>query len=195
MHRYCRRVLRRALALVLVLPATAVAASPPYQPGAPWPQHRHDAHNTGRADLGPVYRGGRPWSFVTGKGIFSSPVVARDGTVYIGSADGNVYALGGASGRPRWRFHTRGIIDAAGVLDRDGTFTVGWGDEVLYRLRTAPRAKPRSVWRYRATGAQAGGQLVNWWEGNVTLGPDGNLYTGNTGGAMYSFTRAGKLRW
>ena len=36
---------------------------------------------------------------------------------------------------------------------------------------------------------------MNWWEGNVTMGFGGNLFAGNTGGAEYSLTPRGKLRW
>ena len=36
---------------------------------------------------------------------------------------------------------------------------------------------------------------MNWWEGNVTMGFGGNLFAGNTGGAEYSLTPRGRLRW
>ena len=42
--------------------------------------------------------GAKLWEFATGADILSSPAVARDGTVYVGSGDGRLYALGGASG-------------------------------------------------------------------------------------------------
>ena len=45
------------------------------------------------------------------------------------------------------------------------------------------------------TLAPATGQLVNWWEGNVAFGPDGNIYVGNTGGGVYSLTPDGDQRW
>ena len=36
---------------------------------------------------------------------------------------------------------------------------------------------------------------MNWWEGNVTMGPGGVLYAGNTGGAEYALNPNGRLRW
>ena len=36
---------------------------------------------------------------------------------------------------------------------------------------------------------------MNWWEGNVGLAPDGTIMVGNTGGAAYALTPAGRLRW
>ena len=61
------------------------------------------------------YRGDRPWSFKTGRGIFSTPVIGGDGTIYVGSADTYFYAIS-KDGRLRWRLKTGGLIDAAGAL-------------------------------------------------------------------------------
>ena len=36
---------------------------------------------------------------------------------------------------------------------------------------------------------------MNWWEGNVTMGPGGVLYAGNTGGAEYAIYPNGRRRW
>ena len=96
------------------------------------------------------------------------------------------------NGRRRWRFKTGEIIDSAGVLGRGGTVTFGSGDERIYRLRSRDRSQ---LWRFRATRKPAQGQLVNWWEGNVTMGPGGVLYAGNTGGAEYALNPNGRLRW
>jgi outer membrane protein assembly factor BamB len=35
------------------------------------------------------------WTFTTGGHVSSSPAIGPDGTVYIGAADGKLYALGG----------------------------------------------------------------------------------------------------
>jgi outer membrane protein assembly factor BamB len=37
------------------------------------------------------------WSFRTGNYVSSSPAIGPDGTVYVGSDDGNLYALAGSS--------------------------------------------------------------------------------------------------
>jgi outer membrane protein assembly factor BamB len=186
-------------ALLAAAPGSVAAApAPPTEPGSPWPSMRHDARNTGATGLrGVVRRSDRPWAFVTGKGIFSTPVIGADGTVFAGSADRHFYAIG-ADGRLRWRYRTGEIIDSAAVLGRGGTVTFGSGDEYVYRLRTHPRhasRAQRTIWRFRASRRPAQGQLVNWWEGNVTMGPGGVLYAGNTGGAEYAINRNGRQRW
>jgi outer membrane protein assembly factor BamB len=159
---------------------------------------RHDLHNTGRGTAPAIYSGDRPWSFATGRGLFITPVVAGDGAVYFGSADGNFYALN-HGGSLRWKLTTGNIIDAAAALDgSQRTVTIGSADEHLYHLSTDPVTLPRSrrvIWSYRARLRPATGQLVNWWEGDIAYGPDGNIYAGNTGGRIYSFTPQGRLRW
>ena len=50
------------------------------------------------------------WSFPTGDRVVSSPAFA-DGLVYIGSDDGNLYAIDAASGRQRWVHRTAGPVD------------------------------------------------------------------------------------
>ncbi len=181
-------------------PSTAPARAPASAARAPspWPSMRHDRYNTAAGTIPTEYHGDRPWSFATGRGLFITPVIGGDGTVYFGSADHRFYALAG-DGRLRWKFTTGNIIDAAAALDRSQrTVTIGSGDQNLYQLSTDPRplSRPRRViWRYHATLRPAAGQLVDWWEGDVAYGPDGNLYTGNTGGVVYSFTPSGRLRW
>ena len=182
------RLVLAVLAAALAVPAAAHAA--------PWPTMRHDQRNTGSSDAAVSYSGDRPWSFRTGKGIFSTPVIGNDGTAYVGSADHVFYALG-RRGKVRWRFRTGGIIDAAASLER-GALTFGSGDEMLRRVRTTKRRisrRKRLLWRFEATRKPATGQLVNWWEGNVATGPDGDIYAGNTGGAAYRISRDGRQRW
>jgi outer membrane protein assembly factor BamB len=192
-------VVRRAALLIaaaLVVPDAAGAADVPTEAGSPWPTMRHDRRNTGRSPLAGRWRGDRPWAFRTGKGIFSTPVLGADGTVYVGSADTWFYALG-PRGTLRWRLKTGGIIDAAAALGGNRV-TVGSGDERLYHLRTDRRALPRGrriAWTFRPSRRPATGQLVNWWEGNVALGFDGTIYAGSTGGAAYAITPAGRQRW
>ena len=190
------RALLALAALAVAAPASeaGAAATAPTEIGSPWPSMRHDPQNTGRSPIRGRYEAGRrPWSYTTGKGVFSTPVVGADGTVYAGSADTWFYALG-SRGRLRWRFKTGEIIDSAAVLGR-GHVTFGSGDEYVYRLRTGRGRPRRPVWRFRATRRPAQGQLVNWWEGNVTMGPGGVLYAGNTGGAEYALNRDGTRRW
>jgi outer membrane protein assembly factor BamB len=156
---------------------------------------RRDTRNTGDGTIPAAYHGDKPWSFQTGAGLFITPVVAGNGIVYFGSADHYFYALT-PTGRLCWKLRTGNIIDAAAALDpSQRTVTIGSADDYLYHLSTNPSARRRVIWRYHATLPPVPGQLVDWWEDDIAYGPDGNIYTGNTGGVVYSFTPSGRLRW
>jgi outer membrane protein assembly factor BamB len=197
------------LAVAAVLSPGAVAAQAgafsydvPVQARSPWPEMRRDSRNTAISPIHARYRGDRPWSFATARGIFSTPVIGGNGTVYVGSADGFFYALR-SDGRVLWRFGTGGIIDAAAALGsrakrgRSAPITFGSGDERLYHLRTTPKLarKRRIIWTFEPTLPPAGGQQVSWWEGNPAIGPGGAIYVGNTGGAAYAINPDGTQRW
>ena len=113
------------------------------------------------------------------KGVFSTPVVARRrdrlrglgrhaGSTRIGPGGQRALAL-----PRRARSSTRPPCSAAVTAARVQNVTFGSGDEYIYRLRTAARPlsrRARTLWRFRATRPPSEGQLVNWWEGNVTMG-------------------------
>jgi outer membrane protein assembly factor BamB len=156
---------------------------------------RHDAHDSGAGTVPAAYHGDEPWSFKTGAGLFITPVIDGNGIVYFGSADHYFYALN-PDGRLCWKLRTGNIIDAAAALAPSGrAVTIGSADDYLYDLSTNPAAHRRVIWRYHATLPPVPGQLVDWWEDDIAYGPDGNIYTGNTGGVVYSFTPRGRLRW
>jgi len=178
-------------------PEHTPAASSKTQPGAPWPTMRHDLRNTGASDLPGLDPGSKPWSFQTGKGIFSTPVIAADGTIYIGSADHNLYGLS-EEGKEVWRFETGEIIDTAPALLDDRSLIIGSGDENMYKVSTDPAipSHQRVVWTFKPTLPPVeGAQLVSWWEGSPNVGPDGVIYQGNTGGGAYAVEPDGSQKW
>ena len=161
---------------------------------------RHDSRNTGSSPIAARYAGDRPWAFRTGRGVFSTPVIGGDGTIYVGSADTYFYAIA-PNGRLRWRVKTGGLIDAAGALSaydarlRSSPLTFGSGDAKLYHVTTPRRGRPRIVWTFRADVPPVPTQRVDWWEGNVAIGPGGVLYAGNTGGSAYAISPDGRRLW
>ncbi len=94
--------------LVAVALAGAVSAALATTPTSrDWPTYGHDPHRTfnGRTTLDPtsVLTLAPAWSFSTGDAVTATPTVVN-GTVYVGSWDGNFYALDAVSGVERWRF-------------------------------------------------------------------------------------------
>ncbi len=68
----------------------------------------------------------------------SSPAIAADGTVYVGSSDKKLYAISppasGASGVLRWAFATGERIESSPAIGPDGTVYVGSFDGTLYAI-------------------------------------------------------------
>lgn len=166
------------------------------QANAPWPVFRRDQRNSGRSPIAARYCGDQPWSFQTGKGIFSTPVIDCDDVIYIGSADHNFYAIN-PDGSEKWRFQTGEIIDSAGALPRIdpsndiATIVFPSGDGYLRCLRTQDGSL---VWSFDARVSPRA-SYNNWFEGNVAIGPDGTFYAGNTNFNYYAVNPDGSLRW
>jgi len=59
-----------------------------------WPKFRGNAQNTGQSPYIGAQTNHVKWTFTTSFGVASSPAVAADGTVYVGSDDGYLYAFG-----------------------------------------------------------------------------------------------------
>ena len=74
------------------------------------------------------------WVFETGGAVNPSPAIGVGGTVYVGSADGEVYALEGRTGDKRWDFQTGGAVDSDPAIGIDGTVYVGSADGKFYAL-------------------------------------------------------------
>src|SRR4029079_6217099 len=103
--------LRAVGAIALAASALVVVDSP--KP-APPPE---SMFRGGPAPTG-VYQGGGPpllglaWRAATDGDVISSPAVAN-GTVYVGSGDGHLYALDLASGERRWRSDAGSAVNSS----------------------------------------------------------------------------------
>ncbi len=169
----------------------------PYQAGAPWPCMRADARNSGRSPLlraayaAPASAELRRWS--TGNGIFSTPVIGADETIYVGSADKRFYAFDPVTGAVRWSYATGECIDSAGCIAADGTIYFASCDAGLYGLSPAGEERWRlNLFENRRHFTPS---TIFWWEGNVVLGPNGWLYAGNDDFNFYAIEPGKDVRW
>lgn len=78
----------------------------PLDPASPWAKFRANDLQNGRTPVEPAANDLEPWSYRTGKGIFSSPVVDGDGYVYVGSADTYFYCFN-PDGSVKWSVKNR----------------------------------------------------------------------------------------
>jgi outer membrane protein assembly factor BamB len=109
--------------------------------------------------------GEKLWEFQTGGGA-SSPAIGFDGTVYVGSDDGKVYAINGATGDKVWEFQTGGMVDSSPCVGPDGTIFIGSSDAQVYALDGATGHK---LWSFAT---------VPWVSSSPALAANGTLYAG-----------------
>ena len=118
--------------------------------------------------------------FQTGDKIWSTPVI-RDGVVYFGSHDKNVYAVLLNSGEEKWKTATGGVVAARPLLFRDQVI-VGSFDRKLYSFDIRD-GRPRVLVEGK-----------NWfWAGAVTDGS--TIFAPSMDGNIYALDRGGNLLW
>src|SRR5262252_7305893 len=74
---------------------------------------------------GPKTLKGVKWQFKTAGAIASSPAVAN-GVVYIGSADGALYAVDQKSGQQKWKAQTRGPVASSPAVAEGLVFCLSY---------------------------------------------------------------------
>ncbi|MDQ3539292.1 MAG: PQQ-binding-like beta-propeller repeat protein, partial [Chloroflexota bacterium] len=84
---------------------------------------RHDGQLAGPA---PANAPKLTWRFDTGGEVYSSPAIAN-GTLYVASKDGILYALDAASGTEQWRFRISEYVTRSSPAVIDGTVYIGGG--------------------------------------------------------------------
>ena len=126
--------------------------------------------------------GTKKWDFLTSGRIGSSPAIAPDGTIYVGSEDKKLYAIYSDGSKYIWRFSTGGPIGSSPAIGADGTIYVGSEDEKLHAIY--PDGRPR--WEFRT------GYPVH---SSPAIGPDGTIYVGSLDMRFYAIDPDGKKKW
>lgn len=119
--------------------------------------------------------------FETGADIWAAPLL-YEGTLYLASLDGNLYAIDPSSGSLRWRFSAGSGLVFTPVLAGDVLLVGGFGS----RLYAVDRASGRERWSFPA---------ANWvWARPLVDG--GRAYFGDFDGNFYAVSVAnGSLLW
>ena len=138
-----------------------------------------DAAHTGRSEnRGPSVKPTSVWSYQTGARVFASPVVGGDGTVYVGSLDGQFVALN-RDGSLKWRYAAgQKIYPSALVVGSSVIFGTHRKELVSLSLEGQPR------WKL---------PLQDVVDASATLGPDGRVYVVANG--AYAVDLLGRLHW
>jgi outer membrane protein assembly factor BamB len=68
--------------------------------------------------------------------VNSSPAIASDGTIYVGSEDGSLYALN-PDGTLKWGYDASSAVNSSPTIGSDGTVYVGSESGNLYAIKGA----------------------------------------------------------
>jgi outer membrane protein assembly factor BamB len=125
------------------------------------------------------------WRMKANRKLYSSPAVAQDGTVYVGSQDNRLYAVQ-ADGRVRWALDLGSDVDCAPAVGDDGTVYVGVDDNAVVAIDPA---QPKIRWRTKV-GGHVRGSLTLTRNHGVTAG----VY-GPAPGVVQIDAESGEVRW
>lgn len=172
------RFVEEVLAELATLPADRDAGAPDALPRTA-NGFMGDAAHTGRSEhRGPSVRPSRLWTYQTGARVFASPVAGHDGTVYVGSLDGQFVALD-PDGSLKWRYAAgQKIYPSALVVGSSVIFGTHQSELVSLSLQGQPR------WKL---------PLQDVVDASATLGPDGRIYAVANG--AYAVDLLGRLHW
>ncbi len=165
--------------------------------------------------------GTEKWHLDVGWHVYGAPAIAEDGTIYVGSRDGNLYAVS-PDGEVLWLFSTY-YIAASPAIGHDGRIyapTYTGPPNVLFCIDT----NGQEVWRVPA-GFSYGGSSIGMdgviytqteddliatnpdgipkWNvrfggygyGIPCIGADGTIYVATTPGGLYAVSPEGKILW
>jgi len=159
--------------------ATVTVIGPPGR--GDWFMFQHDLQHTGRSSFNGPSTASQKWAFSLGMSTNSSPAIGSNGTIYVGSYDGNLYALN-PDGTKKWAFTTGDRIDSSPTIGTDGTIYVGSYDGNLYAINPDGSKK----WSFNTTGGIYS---------SPAIGADGTIYIGTSTYNFYAINPDGTKKW
>lgn len=114
--------------------------------------------------------------------ISSSPAIGADGTIYVGSSGGKLFAVAADGSAVKWTATTNDGIGSSPAVGVDGTIYVGSSDGKLYAF-TRDGAQS---WAY-----ETGGPISS----SPAIGGDDTIYIGSGNGQIHAVAPDGKRRW
>jgi outer membrane protein assembly factor BamB len=145
-----------------------------------WSTFGHDVQRTHRSPFaGPVAPSVK-WSYETAEKIMSTPSLAPNGVIYLGSNDGYLHAVN-PDGSPRWKCETGATHSSAPAIAPDGTIYICGGNN-LYAIDASGAVK----WFYAA------GDLAT---SSPAIATDGTVYFGSNDSNLYAVNPDGSLKW
>ena len=148
------------------------------------------------------------WKFRTGGKIFSSPVINK-GVAFVGSEDGNCYAVHIADGKLKWSFSTKGPVSSSPAVYNDIVYFTSF-DGYCYALNEGTGTE---IWKFKTGGEKKVGAKGLWTMKPAGMymedlfdfflsspiiepGSEPTVFFGSSDGNMYAVDAAsGNLKW
>lgn len=151
-----------------------------------WARFRNDTRNMGRALFNATRISELGWTVSTQGYVESSPAIAADGTTYIGSGDGRIYAIT-QNGTLRWAYDAGSPIDSSPAIAPNRNIIVGCDGGTILCLNPAGEL----VWSYQTGGPIRSCALITTGEAHpngLPLGEptNGRVYVGSLDGFLYA---------
>ncbi|WP_221663888.1 outer membrane protein assembly factor BamB family protein [Bacillus velezensis] len=121
------------------------------------------------------------WSKTTSNGFKGYPVIDRDGTVYAGNQDGNLYAYT-STGAVKWTFPLNGFSSSSLAIDHNGNVYIGSGSGELFSISKTGNMN----WSFYTDGPVRTAPLID---------ADGNVYFGSDDKNVYAVDADGNEKW
>lgn len=162
--------------------ATGASDGIGYTSGAAiWGRFHNDALGMGRGLFNATQISDRAWAIPTDGPIEASPAIAGDGTTYIGSNDGKLYAIT-QNGAVRWSTNLGSPVNGSPAIADDGRIVVGTDDG---KVRCVDKAGA-VAWTYSTGSAVIASPAI---KGNV-------VYVGSSNGSLYALSmETGAKQW
>jgi outer membrane protein assembly factor BamB len=138
--------------------------------------------------------------------VMASPTVGADGTIYVGTSAGQLFAIG-PDGKVRWSAQTGPTVKSAPALAADGTIYHPSSDGKLYAVSPRGQVKwsfdfgehlgPTPLVSSQAPGPGGGGGGGSGIGSGAspTVATDGTIYIGANNSNLYAVAPDGTMKW
>ena len=127
--------------------------------------------------------GTQKWVFSQNAPVGSHPAIGTDGTIYVGSRSGRLFAIE-SDGTYKWEFHTGGMTTGPAIGANDTIYVGYWdgSDNGLYAVNPDGTEK----WQF---------PTLDWTENTPAIGADGTIYVGSRDNNLYAINPDGTQKW
>lgn len=156
----------------------------------PQPKFHHDANNTGQSEYKGPQTNTTKWKYTTGKGIASSPTIGKDGTIYVGSEDKNLYALY-PNGTVKWSFNSGSPIVVSPAIDDNGIIYFGTATNNMFYALYPNGTEKWNYTSYNGSMICASPSIAN--DGTIYFGTANKQYFNKS--TLTALNPDGSLKW